>query len=235
MLGRTVSAPTRARAETVNAFMRGVYNWMFVGLAVTAGAAWFTASSPAMLQLVFGNSFVLIGLILAELGLVMGISAGIARLSGGAATGLFVLYSALNGITLSAVLLAYTAGTVFQAFATAAGMFGAMSLYGLTTKKDLTSWGSFLFMGLIGILIASVVNIFVGSSAMSLVISAIGVIVFTGLTAYDSQKLRMMGETAPMDDATAIRRGTILGALTLYLDFINLFLMLLRLFGSSRD
>jgi hypothetical protein len=120
-------------------------------------------------------------------------------------------------------------------FVICAGMFAGMSIYGMTTKKDLTSWGSFLFMGLIGIIIASIVNIFVGSSALQWGISVLGVVIFTGLTAYDTQRLRMMGESAPHGDHTAIRRGTILGALTLYLDFINLFLMLLRLFGASRD
>jgi FtsH-binding integral membrane protein len=156
-------------------------------------------------------------------------------MSAGTATTLFMVYSALNGVVLSSVLIVYATASVFQAFVTAAAMFGAMTVYGMTTKRDLTSMGSFMFMGLIGILIASVVNIFLGSSMMELVISAIGVIVFTGLTAYDSQQLRQMGETAPMDDPVAIRRGTILGALRLYLDFINLFLMLLRLFGGARD
>ncbi len=125
--------------------------------------------------------------------------------------------------------------SIFQAFVVTAGMFGAMSLYGMLTKRDLTSMGSFMFMGLIGIVLASVVNMFVKSSALSFGISIIGVFVFVGLTAYDTQKLKYMGETMPLGDGTAIRRGTILGALTLYLDFLNLFLMLLRLFGSSRD
>ncbi|HKK33722.1 MAG TPA: Bax inhibitor-1/YccA family protein, partial [Desulfomicrobiaceae bacterium] len=146
-----------------------------------------------------------------------------------------MLYSAMNGATLSAVLLAYTGASVFSTFLVCAGMFGAMSVYGMTTKKDLTSMGSFLFMGLIGIIIASVVNIFLQSPAMHFVISGVGVLIFTGLTAYDTQKLKAMGESAPMDDATAVRRGTILGALTLYLDFINLFLMLLRFMGQGRE
>lgn len=223
------------RASVLNAFMVGVYNWMFLGLALTAAASYVTLSSPAIFRTVFGNPMLFFGLVIAELGLVIALSAAIHRLSAATASGLFFLYSALNGVTISGVVAMYTMGSVVQAFGVSAAMFGAMSLYGVTTRKDLTSWGSFLFMGLIGIIIASVVNMFIGSSMTNTIISVIGVIVFTGLTAYDSQKIKMMGESAPMDDAVAIRRGTILGALTLYLDFINLFLMLLRLFGSRRD
>lgn len=226
---------TRARSEVLNAFMRGVYTWMTFGLLLTAGIAWFVSSSEQMVQLIYGNQMLFFGLLIAELALVFGISAGIRKLSAGAASGLFLLYSALNGVTLSFIFLVYTQAAIFQAFIVCAAMFGGMSLYGLTTKKDLTSWGSFLFMGLIGVVIASIVNIFLASSMMNFIISIVGVIVFTGLTAYDTQKLTMMGESMPADDATAVRRGTILGALTLYLDFINLFLMLLRLFGGSRN
>lgn len=232
---RTYQTSRVGTQELVNAFMRGVYQWMTLGLLVTAALAYFVASSPQMQQLIFGNQIVFFGLIIAELGLVVAISAGIRRLSAGTASGLFLLYSGLNGLTLSAILLVYTAQSIFMTFVICAGMFGAMSIYGLTTKKDLTSWGSFLFMGLIGVIIASIVNIFMKSNTMELVISFIGVLIFTGLTAYDTQKLKDMGESMPSNDATAVRRGTILGALSLYLDFINLFLMLLRLFGSARD
>ena len=231
---QTVSMP-RAKTEAVNAFMRGVYQWMTLGLGLTAVVAFLTASSPALLQALFSNQMVAIIVMLAPLGVVIALSAGIQRMSASTATTLFMVYSALMGLSLSTVLIVYTGQSVFMAFATAAGMFGAMSIYGMTTKKDLTGLGSFLFMGLIGIIIASVVNMFLGSSQMDFIISVLGVIIFTGLTAYDTQKLKVMGETAPADDATAVRRGTILGALTLYLDFINLFLMLLRLFGSTRD
>lgn len=223
-----------ARAETVNAFMRGVYGWMSFGLMLTAGVAWFTATSPLGLSLLQSPGLVLV-LILAQFGLVMALSAAIHKLSGPVATMMFAAYSALTGLTLSSIFFVYSMTSIFQAFIVAAGMFGAMSIYGMATKRDLTGMGSFLFMGLIGMLIAMVVNIFLQSSAMSFIISAVGVLVFTGLTAYDTQKLKYMGETMPMGDGTAIRRGTILGALTLYLDFLNLFLMLLRLFGSSRD
>ncbi len=226
---------TQARAEVMNAFMRGVYGWMTAGLGVTAALAFLVAGSPTLAQLFWGNSILLIGIIIAEVALVFAISGAIHRMSAGTATGLFLLYSALNGITLSVIFAAYAPAAIFKAFVTTAGMFGAMSIYGLTTKKDLTSWGSFLFMGLIGMFIAMLVNIFLQSPMMHFVISIVGVIVFTGLTAYDTQQLRVMGESAPHGDTTAIRRGSILGALRLYLDFINLFLMLLRLFGGSRE
>ena len=226
---------TQARVEVVNAFMRGVYGWMCLGLLVTAAASVFVVSSPALMQAVFGNQILFFGLIIAELALVVGLSAAINRLSAGTASGLFMLYSALNGVTLSAIFVVYAKATIFKAFLVTGGMFGAMSLFGLLTKRDLTAMGSFLFMGLIGIVIAMVVNIFLKSAMMDFVVSCLGVLIFTGLTAYDTQKLRRFGESAPLDDATALRRGAILGALTLYLDFINLFLMLLRLFGGNRD
>lgn len=232
---RTQNTKTQSRVQVVNAFMQGIYRWMGTGLGVTAVAAYLTASSPAMMELIFGNPLLLFGLIAAELGLVLAVSAGINRMSGTTATGLFVLYSALNGITLSAVLTVYTPASVVSTFVVCAGMFGAMSVYGMTTSKDLTSWGSFLFMGLIGIILAMVVNIFIQSPLINFVVSGLGVLIFVGLTAYDTQKLSRMGETAPMDDATAIRRGTILGALTLYLDFINLFLFLLYFLGQMRE
>lgn len=232
---RTVSTHSAPRAEVLNAYMRGVYQWMAGGLGLTAVMAYMVASSPTLVQAIFGNPILFWGLIIAEFGLVMGISGGISKLSAGTASGLFLLYSALNGVTLSAILLAYTATSVAGTFVICAGMFGAMSVYGMVTKKDLTSMGSFMFMGLIGIILASVVNIFLQSPGLDFAISGIGVLVFVGLTAYDTQKLKMMGQSAPMNDATAVRRGTILGALTLYLDFINLFLMLLRLFGQGRD
>lgn len=225
----------KTQVEVLNAFMRGVYQWMTLGLGLTGIVAYLTATSPSMLQLIFGNPMIMWGLLIGELLLVLSLSAGISKFSGNTATFLFLLYSGLNGLTLSAIFLVYTASSIASTFLICAGMFGAMSIYGLTTKKDLTSWGSFLFMGLIGIIIASIVNIFLKSPGFNFVISGLGVIIFVGLTAYDSQKLKRMGESAPYDDAVAIRRGTILGALTLYLDFINLFLMLLRFFGQSRE
>ncbi|WP_243312495.1 Bax inhibitor-1/YccA family protein [Fundidesulfovibrio agrisoli] len=223
-----------SRAEALNAFMRGVYGWMAAGLGLTALIAVMVASSPAVYKIAF-NPVVLIVLILAELGLVVGLSARINRMASGTATGMFLAYSALNGVTLSSIFLVYTATSITSAFAVSAGMFLAMSVYGMVTKRDLTSLGSFMFMGLIGIIIASLVNIFLQSSAMAFIINCVGVLVFTGLTAYDTQRLKDMGAAAPMGDATALRRGSILGALTLYLDFINLFLIMLRFFGGNRD
>jgi FtsH-binding integral membrane protein len=225
---------TVSRADTVNAFMRGVYGWMSLGLILTAGVSWFTAASPLGMVLM-QSPVLLIGLVIAQFGLVIALSAAIHKMSGATASLMFAGYSALTGLTLSSIFYVYSGASIFQAFVVTAGMFGATSVYGMVTKRDLTGMGSFMFMGLIGIVIASVVNMFMKSSAMSFGISVIGVIVFTGLAAYDTQKLKYMGEAMPMDDGTAVRRGTILGALTLYLDFLNLFLMLLRLFGSSRD
>jgi uncharacterized protein len=227
-------AQTVSRAETIGAFMRGVYGWMSLGLFITAAVAWFTAASPLGVMLLQSPGMVIM-LVVVQFGLVIGLSAAIQKLSGTAASLMFAAYSALTGLTLSSIFFVYSSASIFQAFVVTGGMFGAMSIYGMVTKRDLTGMGSFMFMGLIGIVIASVVNMFVHSSAMGFMISVIGVLVFTGLTAYDTQKLKYMGESMPMGDATAIRRGTILGALTLYLDFLNLFLMLLRLFGSSRD
>ncbi|MGE4538511.1 MAG: Bax inhibitor-1/YccA family protein [Desulfovibrio sp.] len=227
---------TQSRVEVLNAFMRGVYGWMCMGLLVTAAASAFVVSSPAIMQAIFTNQLIYIGLIIVELGMVVGLAAAINRLSSTAATSMFLLYSALNGVTLSVIFVIYAKAVIINAFLVSAGMFGAMSLYGLLTKRDLTSLGSFMFMGLIGVIIASVVNIFTKSAMMDFIISCVGVLVFIGLTAYDTQKLKVMGDMAPADDATAVRRGTILGALTLYLDFINLFLMMLRLFsGSNRN
>ena len=223
---------TRSTSISVaSVFMRHVYQWMTVGLLVTAGTAFFVASSPALLSAIFGNTFGLIILAIAVFAMPLVLSGMISRLSAFAATALFVVYSALMGAFLSSVLLVYTGASVMSTFVTCAAMFGGMSIYGTVTKRDLTGMGSFMMMGLFGLII---VNIFLQSSAMTFVISALGVVIFTGLTAYDTQKIRAFGENAPLDDATAIRRGALLGALTLYLDFINLFLMLLRLMGDRR-
>ncbi len=213
-------------------FMQQVYLWMTAGLGVTALAAYFTSRSPEMLQFFFGGTVRVVIFAVAIFGLVMFLSAGMHKLSKTAATGFFLLYAALNGIFLGPVLLVYTQASVAQAFFVSAGMFGAMSIFGAVTKRDLTGMGNFMMLGLFGIIIAMIVNIFLKSSALDLGISIIGVIVFAGLTAWDTQKLRSMGASAPLEDGTAVRRGAILGALTLYLDFINMFLMLLRIFGN---
>lgn len=212
-----------------NALIRRVYAWMGVGLAITSFMALVTLSSPVIVNAIAGNRLVYFGLLIGELALVFTLSGAINRLSAAVATLLFVAYSALNGVTLSIVALVYTANSIASTFVITAGMFGAMSIYGYMTKRDLTSWGSFLFMGLIGVVIAAIVNIFVGSSAVSWFISGIGVIVFTGLTAYDTWKIKEMAA-----QGIEGRKPAILGALTLYLDFINLFLMLLRFTGNRR-
>jgi FtsH-binding integral membrane protein len=227
----------RPRAEVlVNEFVRSVYNWMAFALALTGFVAFYVSQSPSMTRLIFGNPMLFFVLILAELGLVFSIGGMVNRMSAGTATSLFVIYSALNGVTLSFIFLAYTSTSIASTFFICAGTFVGCSIYGWTTKKDLTSWRGFLMMGLIGIIIASLVNMFIRSSGMSVIISYIGVIVFVGLTAYDTQKLKNMALTQPAGlDAGVVRKGAILGALSLYLDFINLFLMLLRIFGQSRD
>ncbi|MFH1240875.1 MAG: Bax inhibitor-1/YccA family protein [Pseudomonadota bacterium] len=227
----------RPRAEVlVNEFVRSVYNWMAFALALTGFVAFYVSQSPSMTRLIFGNPMLFFILILAELGLVFSISGMVNRMSAGTATSLFVIYSALNGVTLSFIFLAYTSTSIASTFFICAGTFVGCSIYGWTTKKDLTSWRGFLMMGLIGIIIASLVNMFIRSSGMSVIISYIGVIIFVGLTAYDTQRLKNMALTQPAGlDAGVVRKGAILGALSLYLDFINLFLMLLRIFGQSRD
>jgi len=227
----------RTQAQVlVNAFVRSVYNWMMVGLALTGFAALYVAGNPSLLRFVYGNRLVFFGLIIGELAMVFTLSARVHKMSAATATGIFVAYSVLNGVTLSVIFLVYSAASIASTFFICAGTFAACSVYGWTTKRDLTSVGSFVMMGLFGIIIASVVNMFIGSHGMSQVIAYIGVIVFVGLTAYDTQKLKEMALSQPAGlDAGVIRKGSIMGALSLYLDFINLFLMLLRIFGSSRE
>ncbi|MBL4903918.1 MAG: Bax inhibitor-1/YccA family protein [Desulfocapsa sp.] len=225
---------SQARQEASTIFLAKVFNWMAIGLGITGVIAWFTASSGLAAQLVQGPLFII--LIVAQLGLVFYLSARIEKIQPGTATGLFLGYAALNGLTLSMVFLAYTGSSIATTFFITAGMFGAMAVYGLVTKRDLSGMGSFLFMGLIGIIIASVVNIFLNSSSLYWAISLIGVFIFVGLTAYDVQKIKKIGEDGIMQQGEgAIQKGAVMGALALYLDFINLFLMLLRFFGGSRN
>jgi hypothetical protein len=230
----TTQAQAQAQVQ-VNQFIRSVYNWMAVGLALTGLVAVYVASSESLIRLIFSNQILFFGLIIGELALVFYLSARIQKIQASTATGLFMLYSALNGLTLSFVFLIYTSSSVASVFFICAATFGACSVYGMVTKRDLTSMGGFMTMGLIGIVIASLVNMFIQSSGMSMIISYIGVIVFVGLTAYDTQKLKMMALSQPAGlEAGVVRKGTILGALTLYLDFINLFLMLLRILGDRK-
>lgn len=214
--------------------MRKVYLWMTLALVITGFTAYYVATSPTLMPMLLSNQVLMWGLIIAELALVIGLSAAINKLSLPVATLMFVLYSVINGATLSCIFLVYTMSSITSVFFITAGTFGAMAAYGYFTKKDLTSWGRILFMGLIGIIIASVVNLFIHSSGLSLIVSYIGVLLFVGLTAYDSQKIKEMLMQAP-DASEGMQKLALLGALTLYLDFINLFLHLLRILGSSRD
>lgn len=224
----------QARQEASTVFLAKVFNWMAIGLGLTGIIAYFTARTGLAMAIVASPIFFI--LIIAELGMVFYLSARVNKIQPGTATGLFVGYSVLNGLTLSAIFLAYTKASIGGTFLITAGMFGAMAIYGLVTKRDLSSLGSFMFMGLIGIILASIVNIFLKSTSLYWTISVIGVLVFVGLTAYDVQKIKNMGEQGIMEQGeAAIRKGSIMGALALYLDFINLFLLLLRFFGGSRD
>jgi len=220
----------------VNSFIRSTYNWMALGLALTGVVAWYVSNSEQMLRLIFGNRLLFFGLIIGELGLVFYLSARINKVQASTATGLFLLYAALNGATLSAIFLVYTKSSIASTFFVCAGTFVVTSIYGMTTKRDLTGLGNFLFMGLIGIIIATVVNIFLKSPAIAMIVSYIGVLVFVGLTAYDTQYLKNMAMTQPAGlDAGVVRKGAIMGALKLYLDFINMFIFLLYIFGGRRD
>lgn len=229
----TIPTQRTQTAVRVNEFIRSIYNWMAMGLGITGLIAYFVANNPAMQQIIFGNPIIFYGMIIGELGLVFFLSARVSKIEASTATFLFLFYSALNGATLSAIFMVYTSSSITSTFFICAATFIACSIYGMITKRDLTSMGGFMTMGLIGIIIASVVNMFLRSSGMSMIISYVGVIVFVGLTAYDTQKMKDMALSQPGGlDAGVIRKGTIMGALTLYLDFINLFLMLLRIMGN---
>jgi uncharacterized protein len=226
------AASVKAQQEVSTVFLAKVFNWMAAGLGLTGLVAWLTAST----NLFYTIQPLFLPLIIAEIGLVWYLSARIDKLQPGTATGLFFGYAFLNGLTLSVIFLAYSGASIAATFLITAGMFLSMSIYGMVTKRNLDGVGSFMFMGLIGIIIASIVNLFIGSTVLDLAISLIGVIVFVGLTAYDVQKIKMMGEEGIMSQGdAAVRKGAIRGALALYLDFINLFLMLLRFFGGGRD
>jgi FtsH-binding integral membrane protein len=219
-------------AERVGAFLRAVYGWMCAGLAITAVTASFIAASPSLVVAIATNRPVFWGLMIAQLGIVFVLSARVDRIAPATASLLFVVYSALTGVTLSFVLLAFTGESVATTFLVTAGMFGALAMYGTVTARNLQGFGQFLFMGLIGVVLASIVGIFWQSDALQFVISFIGVIVFTGLAAYDAQRLKAMALAMPAGQTGSY---AIVGALALYLDFINLFLFLLRFLGNRRD
>lgn len=216
------------------ALMRKVYVWMTMALVITGITAYGVATSPTLLQMIYGSRIGIWALIIVELGLVFWISARIEKLSLTSATLLFILYSIINGATLSSIFFVYSPSAITKVFFITAGTFGVMALYGYFTKSDLSSWGKILMMGVFGLIIALVVNMFLKSAMMDLILSGIGVLVFTGLTAYDSQKIRqMLAMQTDMDESA--QKIALLGALSLYLDFINLFLYLLRFFGRGSD
>lgn len=212
--------------------MKRVYLKMTLALIVTGIVAWFCAGSHAYWQFMIQNRWAMWGLIIAEFGLVIGISAGVQKMASSTASLLFYLFAVVNGLMLSSIFLAYTGESIALTFFITAGTFAAMSVYGYFTNRDLTKMGSILFMALIGLIIATLVNIFLKSAAMTWIISFVGVLIFVGLTAWDTQSIKKLAATMPSDQ---VGRLATLGALTLYLDFINLFLYLLRFFGNSRD
>jgi uncharacterized protein len=226
-----IDGRTAESAERTRVFFRAVYGWMFGGLLLTALASLWVVVSPAMRSLVLGNPIVYIGLMVVELGLVMYLNFRIHRMTAPAAASAFLVYSLLNGLTLSMIFFAYTKGSIVSAFATTAVTFGAMSVYGMVTKRDLSKFGSFLFMGLLGVLITIFINMFLRSSALDMAVSFIGVFLFLGITAYHTHQLKAIAQSA----GERSEQLAIIGALTLYLAFINIFLFLLRLFGGRRD
>jgi uncharacterized protein len=220
------------RDVRVTAFLSKVYGWMFLGLLITAGTALAVASSETLIETFIGNRILFWILLFGQLGLVFYLSARVEHIAPATAAGLFILYSAMVGITSSVIFLVYTGASIVSAFMITATMFGALALFGTLTKRSLAGVGQFMFMGLIGLIIASVVNIFLLNSALDFVISVVGVIVFTGLTAWDAQRLKQMAVALPDG---RVGSYAVVGALSLYLDFINLFFFILRLFGGRRD
>ena len=214
--------------------MRKVYTWMTLALVLTGLTAYGVATSPGIMMALYSNSALMWGLVIAEFALVIGISAAINRLSLATATLMFVAYSVINGAMLSSIFMIYTAESIASVFFITAATFAVMALIGYTTKTDLTSVGKLLFMALIGLVIATIVNMFIGSSTLTMICSYVGVLIFVGLTAYDSQKIKNMLMQAP-DAGESSQKLALLGALTLYLDFINLFIYLLRIFGDRRE
>jgi FtsH-binding integral membrane protein len=220
--------PAADVAAAQRVFMSRVYGWMFCGLAVTGGVAWTAATNPALQAVVRGW---FLPLVIGELALVLALTWLAPRVSGAVAALLFLAYSVVNGLTFSVLFFVYQLGSIGEAFLLTAGVFGAMSAYATVTRKDLSGWSAFLFMGLVGIIIAGVINLFVRSDMMGFVVACASVVIFAGLTAYDTQKLRNLHASAGYSAAASL---SIVGALMLYLDFVNLFLALLRLFGRRR-
>jgi FtsH-binding integral membrane protein len=221
-----------ASAARVTAFLGTVYGWMCAGLAITALVAYSIASSPVLVQALVTNHLLFLGLFAGQIALVFFLSARVDKLAPGTATVLFIAYAALTGVTVSVLVLAYTEASIATTFVVTAGMFGALALYGSTTRRSLAGMGQFFFMGVIGLVLASIVGLFWHSPALQFLISVVGVIVFTGLTAWDAQRLKQMALALPEGQVGSY---AIVGALSLYLDFINLFLFLLRFLGGRRE
>lgn len=221
-----------AKQSLTGMLFRKTYLWMTFALVITALSAMVVAKSPALIQMIYGNSFGIWAIVIAELALVWFLSARIMKMSLASAGLMFIVYSVLNGAMLSAILFAYSPACIYKTFFITAGTFASVSLFGYLTKKDLSRMGSIMFMALIGLIIATVVNIFVHSSMLDIIISYVGVIVFVGLTAWDTQKLKSLYEEAEEANDSVLKMA-LLGALSLYLDFINLFLYLLRIFGRN--
>lgn len=233
-LEKIIRQQEMTNASTFKVLMRKVYLWMTLALMITGITAAGVANSPNILALIYSSQVVMWGIIIAEFGLVIYISARLEKLSLSTATTLFALYSILNGVMLSSIFLLYSTAIISKVFFITAGTFGVTALYGYATKKDLSSLGNILFMALIGLVIATVVNVFMKSAMFDLILSYIGVIIFVGLTAWDSQKIKHMMMVQQNADESA-QKLALIGALSLYLDFINLFLYLLRIFGRSND
>mgnify|MGYP000564564375 FL=1 len=233
-LEKIIRQQEMTNASTFKVLMRKVYLWMTLALMITGITAAGVANSPNILALIYSSQVVMWGIIIAEFGLVIYISARLEKLSLSTATTLFALYSILNGVMLSSIFLLYSTAIISKVFFITAGTFGVTALYGYATKKDLSSLGNILFMALIGLVIATVVNVFMKSAMFDLILSYIGVIIFVGLTAWDSQKIKHM-MMVQQDADESSQKLALIGALSLYLDFINLFLYLLRIFGRSND
>jgi FtsH-binding integral membrane protein len=219
-------------AEASRTFLQRVHFFMSLGLGTTGIVALAVTASPSAMAFIFGNSIVFPMILIAELVMVFAFAPVAARVRASTAAAMFFAYAALSGVTFSIIFLRYTAGSIGSTFLITAGMFAGLSFYGATTKRDLSGLGSFLMMGLIGLILASVVNLFLGSSMLYWLTTFAGVIVFTGLTAYDTAKLKSLAAQA--GDGEAYTKLALQGALVLYLDFINLFLMLLRIFGKGK-
>ncbi|MBD2721016.1 Bax inhibitor-1/YccA family protein [Hymenobacter armeniacus] len=231
---KTVTISVEEAAEVQSRFFAQVYGWMTAGLGLTGGVAMLATSSPALMEFVFGTRFVFLGLIIVELLLVGFLSARVFDWSVGKVQAAFVGYAVLNGVTLSCVFLAYTSASIASTFFVTAGTFGVMSLYGYFTKQDLSGWGKLLSMALIGLALAMVVNWFWQNSALYFISSFVGVLLFVALTAYDTQKLKQLALLGITEGEEMSNKASIMGALILYLDFVNLFLFLLRIFGRRR-